>query len=249
MPDGDPAFRRGIRRGVPARPGSGTPGAAVRAIRSGQGRRRPRDRTPTHRASGGTAKEKGNRLKRAIVSDIHANLEALEAVLQDAADEGVTEIYCLGDVVGYGPNPCECIDRVMTFQACVLGNHDQGALFDPEGFSSGAERAIFWTRDQLESGPGDPAQRRKRWDFLADLPRTIRENGFTFLHGSPRNPLNEYVFPEDVHNPRKLEKMFCSWNATASRVTRMSPGCLRPRDAFCGRSRSATRTCCVMRRR
>lgn len=147
-------------------------------------------------------------MKRAIVSDIHGNLEALEAVLDDAASMGVADIYCLGDMVGYGPNPSECIDRVMTFGACVLGNHDQGALFDPEGFSAGAERAIFWTRDQLESLSGDEEQRLRRWNFLCELPRTLREDGFLYVHGSARNPLNEYVFPEDVHNPRKLEKVF-----------------------------------------
>ena len=65
-----------------------------------------------------------------------------------------SEIYCLGDIVGYGPNPCECVDHARNFQACVLGNHDQGALFDPEGFSSGAERAIFWTLRQAGGAGG-----------------------------------------------------------------------------------------------
>src|SRR4051812_20935332 len=102
-------------------------------------------------------------MRRAILSDIHGNLEALEAVLADVATQQVDEIYCLGDIVGYGPNPRECIDRVMSFNVVVLGNHDQGALFDPEGFSSGAERAIFWTREQLESGDSSEAAIR-RWD-------------------------------------------------------------------------------------
>jgi diadenosine tetraphosphatase ApaH/serine/threonine PP2A family protein phosphatase len=152
--------------------------------------------------------DKDTTLKRAIVSDIHSNLEALNAVLADIAAEGISEIYCLGDIVGYGPNPCECIDVVMGFNACVLGNHDQGALFDPEGFSAGAERAIFWTRSQLEARSDSPDQNRRRWDFLCELPRTVRENGLTFVHGSARNPLNEYVFPEDVHNPRKIDRIF-----------------------------------------
>jgi predicted phosphodiesterase len=147
-------------------------------------------------------------VKRAIVSDIHANLEALEAVLADIAGESVDSIYCLGDIVGYGPNPRECIDRVLSFDLSILGNHDQGALYDPEGFSSGAERAIFWTRDQLEMPNGDPEQMAKRWQFLSELPRTVREGPFTFVHGSVRNPLSEYVFPEDIHNPKKLERLF-----------------------------------------
>jgi diadenosine tetraphosphatase ApaH/serine/threonine PP2A family protein phosphatase len=147
-------------------------------------------------------------VKRAIVSDIHGNLEALEAVLADIANESVDSIYCLGDIVGYGPNPRECIDRVLSFDQSILGNHDQGALYDPEGFSSGAERAIFWTRDQLEMPNGDPDQMAKRWQFLSELPRTVREGPFTFVHGSVRNPLSEYVFPEDTHNPKKLERLF-----------------------------------------
>jgi diadenosine tetraphosphatase ApaH/serine/threonine PP2A family protein phosphatase len=147
-------------------------------------------------------------MKRAILSDIHGNLEALEAVLADIAGQGVDDIYCLGDIVGYGPNPRECIDRAMGFGLSILGNHDQGALYDPEGFSSGAERAIFWTRDQLEMDNGDPSQQAKRWEFLSELPRTHREGQFTYVHGSVRNPLSEYVFPEDVHNFRKLERIF-----------------------------------------
>ena len=91
---------------------------------------------------------------RALISDIQGNLEALTAVLADIRSKGITEIYCLGDIVGYGPNPAECIDLVMDLQMCLLGNHDQAALFDPEGFNAGAERAIFWTRSVLEQGVG-----------------------------------------------------------------------------------------------
>jgi len=147
-------------------------------------------------------------VKRALISDIHSNLEALEAVLADIHSQGITEIYCLGDVIGYGPNPRECIDLIMKVDLCILGNHDQGALFDPEGFNSGAERAIFWTREQLEKPLGSPAQNAARWEFLGELPRNKRENGFLFVHGSARNPLNEYVFPEDIYNQRKMEKIF-----------------------------------------
>jgi predicted phosphodiesterase len=145
-------------------------------------------------------------VKRVILSDIHGNLEALQAVLEDIRSQGVDEIICLGDVVGYGPNPGECVDLAINFKLTVLGNHDQGALFDPEGFSSGAERAIFWTRQQLEAG--DVQQARRRISFLCELPRSHRENGWLFVHGSARNPLNEYVFPEDIYNSKKIEKIF-----------------------------------------
>jgi predicted phosphodiesterase len=148
-------------------------------------------------------------LRRAIISDIHGNLEALETVLGHIGEQNVSEVYCLGDIIGYGPNPCECLDMVQKkTKACLLGNHDQAALFDPEGFNSGAERAIFWTRDQLENGPGTRDEIDARWDFLGGLPRTQRDGKWLFVHGSARNPVNEYVFPEDVYNQKKMEKLF-----------------------------------------
>lgn len=147
-------------------------------------------------------------MRRALISDIHANLEALEVVLGDIQSQGITEILCLGDIIGYGPNPCECIDLVMErCRLSLLGNHDQGALFDPDGFNIGAERAIFWTREQLESTK-DRANNERRWDFLSELPRTHRMGSFLFVHGSPRNPLSEYVFPEDIYHQRKMERLF-----------------------------------------
>ena len=144
----------------------------------------------------------------ALISDIHGNLEALEVVLDDIKAQGIDEIFCLGDIIGYGPNPRECIDRVMeNCKITLLGNHDQGAMFDPDGFNIGAERAIFWTREQLES-PSDRANNEKRWEFLGMLPRSHRQDPFLFVHGSPRNPLSEYIFPEDIYNHRKMERLF-----------------------------------------
>jgi diadenosine tetraphosphatase ApaH/serine/threonine PP2A family protein phosphatase len=145
---------------------------------------------------------------KAIISDIHSNLEALQAVLADIKGQGIEEIFCLGDVVGYGPNPRECVDMVMKSKLVLLGNHDQGAMFDPEGFNPSAERAIFWTRQQLEQIEGGRQQKERRWEFLAERPRQHREDSFLFVHGSARNPLNEYVFPEDIYNQRKMERIF-----------------------------------------
>ncbi|MSR53979.1 MAG: metallophosphoesterase [Gemmataceae bacterium] len=146
---------------------------------------------------------------KAIISDIHGNLEALRAVLDDISHQKIDEgIYCLGDVIGYGPNPRECIDLVMECKLVLLGNHDQGALFDPDGFNPAAKRAIMWTRDQLEQPAEARQSREKRWEFLADRPRSFKEGGNLYVHGSARNPLNEYVFPEDIYNQRKMEKIF-----------------------------------------
>lgn len=146
-------------------------------------------------------------LKRAIISDIHSNLEAFQAVLREIDKEKVDQIYCLGDLIGYGPNPLECIDiMIQRSDVCLLGNHDQATLFDPEGFNAAAEQAIFWTRQQLECC--DDAKAMKRWDFLGELPRLHREGDMIFVHGSPRNPLNEYVFQDDIFDTKKMERIF-----------------------------------------
>jgi predicted phosphodiesterase len=147
-------------------------------------------------------------VKRAILSDIHANLEAFEAVLEDIHGQGISTIYCLGDIIGYGPNPLECLDLAMKCDLCLLGNHDQAALVDLESLSTVDQRTIFWTRQQLEDSSGNGTAKQKRWEFLDGLPRTVIEPPFTFVHGSVRNPVSEYVFPEDVHDAYKLEKIF-----------------------------------------
>ncbi|KAA5539313.1 metallophosphoesterase [Roseiconus nitratireducens] len=150
----------------------------------------------------------------AILSDIHGNLAALQAVMAHIETQKVDRLVCLGDVVGYGPKPCDCLDIVMDFSFCVLGNHDSSALFDPEGFNAAAEQAIFWTRSQLEkrddrqASDEGPCVSRRRMDFLCGLPRTVREDNVLFVHGSPRGPTNEYVMPEDIQNTKKMEKLF-----------------------------------------
>src|SRR5438477_12976435 len=82
----------------------------------------------------------------AIVSDIHANLEAFTAVLGEIDRRGIQHIICLGDTVGYGPNPMECLDLVINrCRASLMSNHDFAVLYEPYNFNSGAESASFWT--------------------------------------------------------------------------------------------------------
>ncbi|HXG12209.1 MAG TPA: metallophosphoesterase family protein [Gemmataceae bacterium] len=145
---------------------------------------------------------------KAILSDIHSNLEALEAVLDDIAAHSVEAIYCLGDTVGYGPNPRECLDRSMEWPVVLLGNHDQAVLFDPKDFNPIAERATLWTRKQLDAPIRTRDDSERRWEFLAERPLSHREGDFLYVHGSPSNPLNEYIFPEDIYNQRKMERIF-----------------------------------------
>jgi predicted phosphodiesterase len=136
-------------------------------------------------------------MRRALISDIHGNLEALEAVLCDIARQRIDEIFCLGDLVGYGPNPCECVDRVMErCRVTLMGNHD-----DPSGWKGG------WTSWQFKSG-SNRVRNGRRLAFLSHLPHSYEFGRYLFVHGSPRRPLNEYVFPEDIYNRRKMTSQF-----------------------------------------
>jgi predicted phosphodiesterase len=153
----------------------------------------------------------------AVLSDIHSNLEALTAVLADIEKRGIETIYCLGDVVGYGPNPKECLDLIIEkTNWCVLGNHDYAALYEPTNFNYGAEQASFWTREVLEMDR-EKQKSDRRWMFLGELPmrRTIEAKLganttiIDFVHASPRRPINEYIFPDDVYtNPAKVRLLF-----------------------------------------
>jgi len=145
----------------------------------------------------------------AIISDIHSNLEALQAVLADIAGRGIKEIVCLGDIVGYGANPKECVDLVrQKCSAALMGNHDHALLYEPTNFNLPAERACYWTRQVLEDEP-DLKLRNARWEFLGKLPVRVKQRDVLFFHASPRRPMNEYIFPEDVFtNPQKVMANF-----------------------------------------
>ena len=150
----------------------------------------------------------------AVISDIHSNLEALTTVLADIEKRGIETIYCLGDVIGYGPNPKECLDLIIEkAKWCVLGNHDYAVFYEPTNFNYGAEQASFWTREVMEEDPNGA----RRWSFLGELPmrRTLKTKLDTnvaiigFVHASPRKPINEYIFPDDVYtNPLKVRVLF-----------------------------------------
>jgi len=147
--------------------------------------------------------------KFAIISDIHSNLEALEAVFADIDERGIKDVICLGDLTGYGANPTECLDLIWKrCRITLMGNHDHAVLFEPTNFNLPAERACYWTREQLEAEP-KKSLRNERWKFLGELPVRHKEGDTLFLHASPRRPLNEYIFPEDVFtNPQKVLSNF-----------------------------------------
>jgi predicted phosphodiesterase len=128
-----------------------------------------------------------------LVSDIHANLAALDAVLLDAESHGAPDrVWCLGDAVGYGPQPNECLKRLNELGAlAVAGNHELAALgsLSIEEFNQQARAAAVWTTGLLTD---------ESREYAGSLPRTTVSGDFTLVHGSPRDPVWEYLHNSDV---------------------------------------------------
>ena len=118
-----------------------------------------------------------------IFADIHGNLEALQAFVQDAAQRNIHRYMCLGDLVGYGPNPNECIELIRTLPKlnCVLGNHDAAAFwrFSPYAMNEEAKQSILWTIEQLTE---------QNSAFLQSLQPTCIMGNICFAHANPYNP-------------------------------------------------------------
>ncbi len=139
-----------------------------------------------------------------VLSDIHANLTALETVLKDAGEVDAT--WCLGDIIGYGPDPNECVAsiRMRPNLICLLGNHDSAVLsrIPVETFNQDARRSIEWMQNVLT---------RESYTFMATLPERIVIDQVTLVHGSPRNPVWEYIL--DLHNATQnmehFDTQFC----------------------------------------
>ena len=121
-----------------------------------------------------------------VISDIHANLTALDTVLTDAGEFDAA--WCLGDLVGYGPDPNECIAKVRALPnlRCIIGNHDAAALdqIDTKTFNLEARQALEWTQETLTE---------TSVSFLSSLQQKIEINNVTLTHGSPRHPVWEYL--------------------------------------------------------
>lgn len=138
----------------------------------------------------------------AIVSDIHANLAAFQAVLDDIRSVGVDEIWCLGDIVGYGPQPIACLELARENCSIIIKGNHENALPPGGGvrFNSRAKRAIDWTRDTIAEAPGGT-----EWlAWCEGLPTHFTRENILFCHGSPREPTEEYLMPRDAHRPDKV---------------------------------------------
>jgi predicted phosphodiesterase len=145
-------------------------------------------------------------MRYAIIADIHANLAAFTAVLKDIEDKGgVEEVWCLGDIVGYGPDPHECIELFQQYNlVCIAGNHDRAAIGKAETshFNQFALAALEWTAQQLTASDKE---------YLGSLPLTLEQEEFLLVHGSPTQPLWEYVISSGIaeRNFAFLQSQFC----------------------------------------
>lgn len=137
-------------------------------------------------------------MKYAIFADVHANLEALTAVLDYYREKKVDGYIFAGDIVGYGPNPNECVQvvkRLFPMWICV-GNHDRAScgLKDITWFNEYAQKSLIWTRKNLT---------QDNQIYLSELPKIVYQSDFTVVHGSPRDPLDAYLLTREQYEENK----------------------------------------------
>ncbi len=142
-------------------------------------------------------------MRYAVLSDVHGNLEALEAVLQDASQQGAWRVLCLGDFVGYGPDPNACVETLRPkLSVALVGNHDLAALgrLDARRFNLFARVALEWTREQLSATVRAYLERLKpREDF----------EGMLLVHASPQDPVHEYILDWETADDNFRAAEFC----------------------------------------
>lgn len=145
----------------------------------------------------------------AFISDIHSNTEALDVVLAEIDRLGCERILCLGDVIGYGPEPRETLLKVMEVcELSLLGNHEQGCMHHAPDFNPKARQAIDWTRDQLNRRDRARQENFAFWTYLDRMALEYREGEMLLVHGSPRDPVREYMVPRDAGDVEKMRGCF-----------------------------------------
>ncbi len=145
-----------------------------------------------------------------LISDIHSNLAALEAVFQAAGH--FDQVWCLGDIVGYGPEPNACIERLREFNLiCLAGNHDLAVVNKAslDDFSQDAREVIWWTRERL-------AAAHVKWLETLPTMMVVAEYGITLVHASPRDPIWEYIVTPEIaaHCLESVETPICFFGHT-----------------------------------
>jgi predicted phosphodiesterase len=164
----------------------------------------------------------------AILSDIHANVNAFNAVLEDLERAGGCDrMICLGDVVGYGPRPNECLALARQhFSLTLKGNHEEALVKGAVDFNEMARRAIDWTRTTIVPDYQNATPEQiENWGFICGLPEKHLEGMVQFVHGAPQDPVNEYIMPMDCDPRTKTygEKLYKAFTMT-------------PWVTFCGHS-------------
>ncbi len=156
----------------------------------------------------------------ALISDLHSNQPALEVAIADARARGAQRFVCLGDIIGYGARPAECLTMTIAHcteaatslgleaGACLQGNHEFALLGSGEDFNPNARRAIDWTREQINAAAGERSVSYDFWDFLSALEPLRLEQGAMYAHGSPRDPVREYMLPRDARDTAKMRANF-----------------------------------------
>ena len=144
----------------------------------------------------------------AILADIHSNIEALSTVLDHMAERGVERIVCLGDIIGYGPNPRECLRELFRSEVAIMGNHEEAVMFYGEDFNPKARASVEWTKEQLNSTAYDRTENYDMWNFLGTMQQVVEDGDVMYTHGSPRVPTREYVVPQDIRNREKMQGIF-----------------------------------------
>jgi len=145
--------------------------------------------------------------KIAVLSDIHSNLEALLAVLNNIERENVSKIFNLGDFIGYGPDPIPCLQVVQSFDLNLRGNHEDAILNKPDNFSYEAKEAIKWTRKVIRQ-----KENKDFLGFLFMLPAKGFHNNWLLVHGSPCYPVFEYLVSDLITSKEGLDVLRQNFN-------------------------------------
>lgn len=138
----------------------------------------------------------------AVISDLHSNIEALEVVSNDIREKDIKRVIVLGDVVGYGPDPKQCLEMVKALEpeVILMGNHEHALINGcPPNMHPRAKTTIEWTEKQLDSSD---------LKFIASWPDHYMFDNILAVHASPRNHIMEYIFPHDIKRPALMRERF-----------------------------------------
>lgn len=145
---------------------------------------------------------------RAILSCVHGNLPALQAVLAHIAAQGIERIVSLGDIVGYGSHPRECLSLLKGAEVSIMGNHEEAILFPGADLSPRAQESLERSMEALDSPAFSREDNLDLWNLLGRMQQIVEDGDVMYTHGSPRVPTREHVVPSDIGNTEKMAGIF-----------------------------------------